>query len=147
MDTTQRHEDTKIIGKISTAASAPPNEIESVASAIVDSAYKVHTTLGPGLIESVYEACLCHELAKRHIPFRRQVGFPVTYDGLNLDAGLRIDLLVSEAVIVELKAVEIMHPVFEAQLLSYLRLTGLHLGLLINFNVRLIKDGIKRVII
>jgi GxxExxY protein len=146
LDLTQRHEDTKILGEDSTAPSAP-NEIERTASAVVDSAYRVHTALGPGLIESVYEACLCHELAKREIPFKRQVGFPITYDGLKLDVGLRIDLLVSELVIVELKAVEIMHPVFEAQLLSYLRITGLRLGLLINFNVRLIKDGIRRVII
>ena len=98
-------------------------------------------------MESVYEACLCHELGKRHVPFRRQVAFPITYDGLKLDAGLRIDLLVADTVIVELKAVEVMHPVFEAQLLSYLRIIGLRLGLLINFNVPLIKTGIKRIIL
>jgi GxxExxY protein len=97
-------------------------------------------------MESVYEACLCHERGKRNIPFRRQVSFPITYDGLKLDAGLRIGILVAETIIVELKAVEIMHPVFEAQVLSYLRLTALRLGLLTNFNVRLIKDGIQRII-
>jgi GxxExxY protein len=144
---TQSQEDTKVlIGGVSEHP-ALPSETERLASIIVDSAFRVHSTIGPGLIESFYEACLCHELSKRRVAFRRQVAFPITYDGLRFDAGLRIDLLVSELVIVELKAVDIMHPVFEAQLLSYLKLTGLRLGLLINFNVRLIKDGIKRIII
>lgn len=94
----------------------------------------------------MYEACLCHELKKRSIPFRAQVGYPIVYDGLRLDAGLRLDLLVANSVVVEIKAVNQMHPVFEAQLLSYLRLTNLRLGLLINFNA-VIKHGIKRLII
>jgi GxxExxY protein len=99
------------------------------------------------LLESVYEVCLCHELANRAIPFQRQLVLPVVYDGVRLDAGLRLDLLVAESVIVELKSVEKHHPVFEAQVLTYLKLTGLRLGLLINFNVPLIKDGIKRLVL
>ena len=98
-------------------------------------------------MESVYEACLCHELKKRGIPFRKQVSLPIVYDGLRLESGLRLDLLADDSVVVELKAVEQMLPVFEAQLLSYLKLTNLRLGLLINFNVPLIKQGIKRIII
>ncbi len=120
---------------------------ERVAKEIVDSAYKVHTALGPGLMESVYEACLCHDLKKRGVPFAKQVSLPIVYDGLRLESGLRLDLLVDNTVVVELKAVEQMLPVFEAQLLSYLKLTNLRLGFLINFNVPLIKQGIKRIII
>ena len=124
-----------------------PAGTERVAGEIVDSAYKVHTALGPGLMESVYEACLCHELKKRGIPFRKQVSLPIVYDGLRLESGLRLDLLADDSVVVELKAVEQMLPVFEAQLLSYLKLTNLRLGLLINFHVPRIKQGIKRIII
>jgi len=140
----QRHQGTKILGIRGSQCEAIAPETDRLASASVDSAYKVHSTLGPGLMESVYEACLCHELSKRGLPFQRQVAFPVVYDTIRLDAGLRLDLLVAKSIIVELKAVEIMHPVFEAQLLSYLKLTGTRLGLLINFNV--IKQGIKRII-
>ena len=124
-----------------------PEETESVAKAVVDSAFKVHATLGPGLLESVYEACLCHELSQREIAFKTQVSLPVIYDGLKLDAGLRLDLLVAECLIVELKAAEKLIPLFEAQLQTYLKLTGLRLGLLINFNVPTIKDGIRRIIL
>ena len=123
-----------------------PAEVERIAAAIVDSAFKVHSTLGAGLLESVYEACLCHELRQRDVPFQSQVVLPVIYDGVRLDAGLRLDLLVASQVIVELKAVEKMVPLFDAQLLTYLKLTGLRLGLLINFNVPLIKDGIRRIV-
>lgn len=119
---------------------------EWIAKQLVDAAYKVHKALGPGLLESVYESCLCHELTKRRIPFRRQLDQPVVYDGIRLDAGLRLDLLVDECVIVELKAVEKHNALFEAQLLTYLKLTGHRLGLLINFNVELIKDGINRMV-
>lgn len=98
-------------------------------------------------MESVYEACMCHELKKRGIGFARQVSLPIVYDGLRLESGVRLDLLVDDTVIVELKAVEQLIPVFEAQLLSYLRLANLRLGFLINFNVPLIKRGIKRIII
>jgi GxxExxY protein len=126
---------------------ALPDEIEGIAKEIVDSAYKVHSALGPGLIESVYEACVCHELTKRAIPFKSQIAFPIVYEGLRLESGLRLDLLVAESIIVELKATEQMHPVFQAQLLSYLKLTGLRLGFLINFNVPRIKDGIHRLVL
>ena len=111
----------------------------------MDSAFKVHKVLGPGLLESVYETCLCHELAKGDIPFRKQVSMPVEYDGVRLDTGYRLDLILADAVIVELKAVEQMLPLYEAQLLTYLKLTGLSLGLLFNFNVPMIKEGIKRI--
>lgn len=124
-----------------------PERTEWVATQLVDAAYKVHKALGPGLLESVYEACLCHELTKRGIPFRRQLELPVVYDGIRLDAGLRLDLLVDECVIVELKAVEKHNSLFEAQLLTYLKLTGHRLGLLINFNVELIKNGIQRIVL
>lgn len=124
-----------------------PTGTEGIAGEIVNSAYKVHTALGPGLMESVYEACMCHELKKRGVPFAKQVSLPIVYDGLRLESGLRLDLLVDNTVVVELKAVEQMLPVFEAQLLSYLKLTNLRLGFLINFNVPLIKQGIKRIIV
>jgi len=118
-----------------------------IAAAIVDSALTVHRRLGPGLLESVYEVCLFHELTKRSIAAERQVGFPIQYDNLKIESGLRLDLLVDDLVIVEIKAVEKLAPVHQAQLLSYLKLTEKKLGLLINFNVPLIKDGIRRMVI
>jgi GxxExxY protein len=124
-----------------------PAETERIARLVVDAAFTVHKTLGPGLLESVYEVCLCHELSKRGVPFQNQLALPVIYDGVRLDAGLRLDVLAGESVIVELKAVEKHNPLFEAQLLTYLKLTGHRLGLLINFNVQLIKDGIKRIVL
>lgn len=114
---------------------------------MVDAAFTIHKELGPGLLESVYEVCLRHELTIRKIPYAAQVPLPVTYKGLRLDAGLRLDLLVANSIIVELKSVQRIEPVFEAQLLSYLKLTGLRLGLLINFNVPLIKHGISRIVL
>ena len=123
-----------------------PAETEAIATKVVEAAFKVHSTLGPGLLGSVYEACLCRELSKQGIPFQTQVSLPVIYDGLRLDAGLRLDMLVAETIIIELKAVEKMLPLFEAQLLTYLKLTGLRLGFLINFNVPVIKDGIRRLV-
>jgi len=123
-----------------------PEETEKIATAILDCAFKVHRTLGPGLLESVYEICTCHELKKQGIEFESQVFLPVLYDGIKLDSGLRLDLLVAKQVIVELKAVEKMNPLFEAQVMTYLKLTGLRLGLLINFNVPMLKDGIKRIV-
>jgi len=112
---------------------------------VVDAAFKVHKTLGPGLLESVYERCLRHELGRRGIPHQSQLSLPVLYDGVLLEAGLRIDLLVDRKIVVELKAVEKIHPINTAQLLTYLKLTGLRLGLLLNFNVPLIRDGIRRI--
>ena len=120
---------------------------ESIARKIVDSSYTVHRTLGPGLLERVYEVCFCHELSKRGVKYQRQVDIPVVYDGLVFDEGLRLDVLVEELIICELKAVDEMNPVWEAQILSHLKLTGKRLGFLINFNVPLIKNGIKRIIL
>jgi GxxExxY protein len=137
----QRHEDTK---KKFLPVSL---ELEQIATEVVDSAFKVHSTLGPGLLESIYELCLAHELSKRNFKTESQVAFPIVYDGLRLDAGLRIDLLVENQLVVEIKAVETMQPVFEAQLLTYLKLTHKRLGLLINFNVPRIKDGIRRIVL
>lgn len=120
---------------------------ESIAKKIVDSAYSVHKTLGPGLLEKIYEVCLCHELTKRGVRYQRQVDVPIIYDGIVFNEGLRLDVIVEECIICELKAVEEINPVWEAQLLSHLKLTGKHLGFLINFNVPLIKDGIRRFIL
>jgi len=122
-------------------------EEERVAKAIVDAAYTVHKTLGPGLLEQVYEVCFCHELGNRGLSYCRQVVVPIVYDGITFDEGLRLDVLVEDSIICELKAVETMHPVFTAQILTYLKLTGKRLGFLINFNVPLIKDGIQRLIL
>jgi len=103
--------------------------------------------LGPGLLEKVYEVCFCHELSKRGLKYRRQVDIPIVYDGITFNEGLRLDILVEELIICELKAVDEMNPVWEAQLLSHLKLTGKRLGFLINFNVPVIKKGIKRIIL
>ncbi len=121
-------------------------EVDRVAAQVVDAALQVHRTLGPGLLESVYEVCLCHDLAKRGMTFQRQVSWPIVYDGIKLESGLRLDLLVENHVIVELETVEQMIPLFEAQLLTYLKLTGKRVGLLINFNVPRLKEGIKRLV-
>ena len=120
---------------------------ESIAEKIVDTAYNVHKILGPGLLEKVYEVCFCHEISKRGLKYKRQVDIPIVYDGMTFDEGLRIDVLVEELIICELKAVDQMNSVWEAQIISYLKLTGKRLGFLINFNVPLIKNGIKRIIL
>ncbi|MBD2131719.1 MAG: GxxExxY protein [Sphaerospermopsis kisseleviana] len=119
------------------------NEITGV---IVDVAYKVHTTLGPGLLESVYETVMDVELRRRKLQVRRQVVIPITYEGVVLEEGFRADLIVEDKVIVELKSVENLNPVHHKQLLTYLRLADKKVGLIINFNVKLIKDGISRVV-
>lgn len=126
---------------------AIPTSTEQIASAIVDSAVTVHKALGPGLLESVYEICLGYELLKRGIPFRRQLDLPVLYDGVQLPTGFRIDMMVNECVVIELKSVEAILPVHEAQLLTYLKLTDKRLGFLLNFNVPLMKNGIKRIVL
>jgi len=105
---------------------------EAIATSVVDSAYVVHKALGPGLLEKIYEACFCHELTKRELSYRRQVDIPIEYDGLTFDEGLRLDVLVEELIICEIKAVDKINPVWEAQLLSYLKLTGKRIGFLIN---------------
>jgi len=124
-----------------------PTATENLARIAVDAAFKVLTALGPGLLESIYEACLVHELRKRGIPVETQVKVPVVYDGAKLETDLRIDLVVDKQLLVEVKAVDEMNRVFKAQVLTYLKLTGLRWGLLINFNVPLIKNGIERVIL
>jgi GxxExxY protein len=117
---------------------------EEIGRQVVDAAYKVHVQLGPGLLEKAYEACLFYELQKRGLFVERQVSVPITYDGKLIDDGFRADLLVEHMVVVELKAVQEMHPVYEAQILSYLQLLNRRLGYLINFHVLKIKDGISR---
>lgn len=120
---------------------------ESIANKIVDSAYTVHKKLGPGLLEKIYELCFCHELSKRGLGFQRQVEIQIVYDSIVFDQGLKLDVLVENLIICELKAMEQINPVWEAQILSYLKLTKKRLGFLINFNVPLIKEGIKRIIL
>lgn len=120
-------------------------EVDEVARQIVDSAFQVHKKLGPGLLESVYERCLCHELTKRNLVYESQKNLPIAYDDLKIESGLRLDLLVTDSIIVELKEIESLLPIHEAQLLTYLKLSSKRLGFLINFNVPLIKDGIRRI--
>jgi len=122
-----------------------PDSTNEVARIVVDSAFRVHSMLGPGLIESVYEVCLCHELSKRGVTFEKQLELPIVYDGMRLETGLRLDLVVERCLIVELKVVEQILPVHRAQLLTYLKIAGHRLGLLINFHVALIKNGIERI--
>lgn len=124
-----------------------PPPVEKVGKAVLDSAFKVHTALGPGLLESVYETCTAYELTQSGLAAYTQVGLPVTYQGIKMDAGLRPDMIVNDCVIVEFKSVETMHPIFDAQLITYLKLTGMRLGFLINFNVVHLKDGIKRIVV
>lgn len=117
---------------------------EELGNIVIRSAFKVHKELGPGLLEKIYETCLCYELSKLNIPYRRQLDLPIRYDGKILDEGLKLDVLVDGLVICELKAKEEMNPLWQAQLISHLKLSNLRLGYLINFNVPLIKNGIKR---
>lgn len=124
----------------------PTPREEEIAKVLVNCAFKVHLELGPGLLERVYEVCLVHELQKAGLKVQRQVDTPIQYDGIVFDEGLRIDLLVEDCIIVELKAVDTVNAVWEAQILSHLKLMKKNLGFLINFNVPLIKSGIKRYI-
>jgi len=117
-----------------------------IAAAVVDAAFKIHTTLGPGLLESVYQATLSYELEKRGLSVRQQVGLPVYYEALKLEIGYRVDLIVGDKVIIEIKSVEALALVHRMQLLTYLRLANFRLGLLINFNEERIRDGIHRVV-
>ncbi len=111
---------------------------------IIGAAIEVHWVLGPGLLESAYEACLCHDLTLRGLSFERQRPLPIKYKGITLECGYRLDLLVQNTIVVEIKAVSVIEPIHEAQLLTYLRLGGWKVGLLINFNVPVLKDGIRR---
>lgn len=124
-----------------------PSATEELGKCVVQAAYKVHRELGPGLLESVYEQCMAFELKSLGMRVARQVRLPIEYREHRIEAGLRLDLLVNDCVIVELKAVDQMIPVYEAQFLSYLKLTKLRLGFLINFNVPLIKEGIRRMVL
>jgi len=118
-----------------------------VSHAIVTAALKVHSALGPGLLESAYEACLMHELLKAGLKVSSQVALPLEYDGIKLDIGYRLDLVVEDLVIVEIKAIEAITNIHQAQILSYMKLSGKSLGLIINFNVLHLKEGIKRVVV
>jgi len=122
-------------------------ETNELTREIIGSAMEVHRALGPGLLESAYEECLCRELSLRGVPFRRQVELPVSYKGATLDCGYRIDILVAERVVIELKAVDALQPLHEAQLLTYLRLGGWWVGLLINFNENVLRDGVRRLVL
>ena len=126
---------------------ALPPQQELIATEVVNIAFKIHKELGPGLLESVYDKCFCYELINRSIQYERQKSVPIIYNSLVIDDGLRLDLLIENFMIIELKAQENYHPVWEAQLISYLKLTGKRLGFLINFHVPLLKDGIKRIIL
>ncbi|HYM59313.1 MAG TPA: GxxExxY protein [Thermoanaerobaculia bacterium] len=120
-------------------------DLNYVTEDIIGAAIEVHRALGPGLLESAYEECVCRELALRSVPLERQKVLPVEYKGVRLDCGYRLDLLVADAVVVEIKAVRVLEPIHKAQLLTYLKLGGWQLGLLINFNVPVLRNGIKRV--
>jgi GxxExxY protein len=122
-------------------------EGDELTHSVIGAAIEVHRALGPGLLENAYEECLCHELALRRIAFRRQVQQPVSYKGVKLDCGYRLDLLVAERLVVEVKAVEALHPIHTAQLLTYLKLSGHRVGLLLNFHAPVLKDGLKRLVL
>jgi GxxExxY protein len=124
---------------------AETQSFKEITDQVIGACIEIHKQIGPGLLESAYEECLCYELAQRGIHFERQKPLPVKYKGVNLDCGYRLDLVVERKIILELKTVEDLLPIHEAQLLTYLKLSGLTLGLLINFNVPLLKDGIKRI--
>ena len=124
-----------------------PPDVERVGKSVLDAAFKVHTVLGPGLLESVYQTAVKHVLETNGTPVETEVKLPIVFEGLKLETGLRIDVLVAKCVIAELKSFENMNPVYEAQLMTYLRLSKVRLGFLINFNVPHLKDGIKRIVV
>ncbi len=132
---------------ITTKSTEIQTDLNKITERIIGAAIAVHRELGPGLLESTYEACLTYELIDRGLAVERQKQLPVNYRDKRLDLGYRIDILVEEAVIIELKAVERLEPIHQAQLLSYLKLSGCRIGLLINFNVRVLKDGIRRLML
>lgn len=121
-------------------------ENDKLTEHIIGAAIQVHREIGPGLLESAYEACLCYELSLLNLKFERQKSFPIIYKGMKLESGYRLDLIIENQVVVEIKSVSILLPVHEAQLLSYLRQIGRGRGLLINFNVKMLKDGLRRII-
>ncbi|MDO9565956.1 MAG: GxxExxY protein [Candidatus Desulfaltia sp.] len=121
-------------------------DINKLSSKIIGAAIEVHKTLGPGLLESIYEECLCHELSLIGLEFERQKSLPVMYKNKKLDCGYRLDIVVEDEIILELKSCDKVEPIHKAQLLTYLKLSGLHLGLILNFNVALMRDGIVRIV-
>ncbi len=125
----------------------PTLEEDRIAAAVVDSGFQVHNLLGPGLLESAYEECLAYELKERGFNIRRQVAMPITYKAVKLDAGYRLDLIVESQVVVEVKAIDRLLPIHQAQLMTYLRLSGRRLGLLMNFNVPMFRNGVRRIIV
>lgn len=125
----------------------PTSQEEKIMKEVVDCAYRVHVNLGPGLLEKIYETCFCYELKKKNINFISQLKVPIKYDDIYFDEGYRIDVLIENKIVCELKSVVEYNKVFDAQILTYMKLSKNHLGLMINFNVPLIKDGIKRFII
>ncbi len=120
---------------------------EEITEGAIRAAIEVHRVLGPGLLESAYEECFCREMSERGIAFSRQVALPVSYKGVRVECGYRMDVVVEDKVVIEIKSVEALMPIHEAQLLTYLRMSGYRVGLLVNFNVVLLKDGIKRRIV
>jgi GxxExxY protein len=122
------------------------NEFDQITEKVIGAAIEVHRALGPGLLEGIYEECLCHELSLRNVSFKRQVVLPVQYKGISLDCGYRLDLLIEGKVVVEIKAIEKLLPIHKAQLLTYLKIGGWKGGLLLNFNVPLLKSGIDRIV-
>jgi GxxExxY protein len=131
---------------MATPARSRPFHVNDITGAVIDAAMKVHSLLGPGLLESAYQVCLAHELRKRGLEAAIQVSLPVIYDREKLEVGYRIDLVIENRVVVEVKSVEAIHPIHEAQLVSYMRLSGIGVGLLMNFNVVHLRDGIKRMV-
>jgi GxxExxY protein len=143
---TEEHREVCYALRMATSARSHTFPVNQITGAIVNSAMKVHSTLGPGLLESAYQACLAHELRNRGFAVLTEVPLPVVYEGQKLEVGYRIDLVVANRVAVEVKSVEGIHPIHEAQLLSYMRLSGMRVGLLMNFNVLCLRDGIKRMV-
>jgi GxxExxY protein len=122
-------------------------ERDPISSSVIGAAIEVHRILGPGLLESAYEECLCHEVSLRGIAFERQLALPVNYKGVKLDCGYRLDIVLPGKLVIEVKAVEALAPIHDAQLLTYLKLAGIRTGLLLNFNVPLLRDGIRRLVL
>jgi len=133
-------------GRASNRTAADSSSQNKLTEAIIGAAIEVHRVLGPGLLESAYEECLCHELSLRGLRFRRQVPLPVVYKGIRLDCGYHMDILVEDSVVLELKAVDQLLPVHQAQLLTYLKLSGHKIGLLMNFNAVALRNGLKRLV-
>ncbi|NVO19381.1 MAG: GxxExxY protein [Bacteroidetes bacterium] len=142
METSEKHD-----GKRGKEHLPIPEFVDNLAKQVIDAAFKVHYNLGPGLLEKVYEACFCYELQKKGLNFQRQVDIPITYDNLVFKEGLRLDVIIEDSIICELKAIETVNPVWKAQVLSHLKLTGIRLGFLINFDVPRIKEGVTRIVL